>query len=244
MVRMQEKTKCSAINSRKALKNNPEKYKKFLEKVKINQKHIWEKRPPEYIKKIFLNSVNKTKEINSKLTKEEMRKKYTYNFIGNIEQCIKNHKEGKSGYKANMKGKFKPNHPEKYKGDVKNIIYRSSWEAKFLMKLDNDPDVISYSSEEIFIWYLSPIDNKWHRYFPDMIYETKSGKKIMVEIKPHFQTVPPTISESKKKSNKYIKEVMTWGINQAKWKYAIEYCNKRGIEFQILTEKELNIKAR
>jgi len=35
---------------------------------------------------------------------------------------------------------------------------------------------------------------------------------------------------------------MTWGVNQAKWKAAKEYCEKKGWEFRILTEKELNIK--
>ena len=39
----------------------------------------------------------------------------------------------------------------------------------------------------------------------------------------------------------YITEVTTWGVNQAKWKAATEYCLDRGWEFKILTEDDLNI---
>jgi hypothetical protein len=32
---------------------------------------------------------------------------------------------------------------------------------------------------------------------------------------------------------------MTWGVNEAKWKAAQEYCLDRGWVFQIMTEKQL-----
>ena len=67
------------------------------------------------------------------------------------------------------KGYFKPKNPKKYKGDPTNIIYRSSWECKLMIRLDEDPNVISWGSEEIIIPYRSPIDNKIHRYFVDFI---------------------------------------------------------------------------
>jgi hypothetical protein len=35
---------------------------------------------------------------------------------------------------------------------------------------------------------------------------------------------------------------MTWGVNDAKWKAAREYCDKKGWSFEIFTEKELGIK--
>jgi hypothetical protein len=141
------------------------------------------------------------------------------------------------------KGTFKPKFPQKYKGDPTNITYRSGWELKFMIKMDTLQDVISWSSEEVIIPYKSPIDNKWHRYFPDFLITTinKEGKKktILIEIKPAAQTRPP-----KKQSNitrRYITEVKTWGVNESKWKAAMEYCKDRGWEFQILTEKELGI---
>jgi hypothetical protein len=141
-------------------------------------------------------------------------------------------------------GKFKPKNPSKYKGDPTNIIYRSSWEAKFMKYLDEHPDVLQWASEELVVPYRSPVDGKVHRYFPDFIVRKRNANGItetlMVEIKPAHQTVEPI---KKKTINKqYINEVMTWGVNQAKWKAAKEYCDDRKWRFLVLTEKELNIR--
>ena len=65
------------------------------------------------------------------------------------------------------KGKYKVKNPEKYKGDPTNIIWRSLWERKYMKYLDGNPNILEWSSEEFFIWYKSPIDNRQHRYFPD-----------------------------------------------------------------------------
>ena len=35
-------------------------------------------------------------------------------------------------------------------------------------------------------------------------------------------------------------EQKTWVVNQAKWEAAEKWAKKKGIEFKILTEKELN----
>jgi hypothetical protein len=141
-------------------------------------------------------------------------------------------------------GKFIPRNPKKYKGDPTNIIYRSSWELKFMFRIDLDPNVISWGSEEIVIPYRSPIDNKIHRYFVDFILTiiNKQGIKetILIEIKPKIQTAPPKVQ--KKITKKYVSEVKTWGVNEAKWKAAKEFCEDRKWKFQILTEKELGVK--
>lgn len=138
-------------------------------------------------------------------------------------------------------GYFRPKNPKKYVGDPTNIIYRSSWEARFMNKFDKEDWVISWSSEEIYVPYLSPIDNRWHRYFPDFIVKVRDSKgKIktwMVEVKPKKQTKEP---ERKKRITKqYLAEVTTWGVNQSKWKYAKEYCLDKGWEFVIFTEDQL-----
>ena len=143
-----------------------------------------------------------------------------------------------------MKGKFKPRNPDKYKGNPSNIVYRSSWEAKFMKYLDEHPDVLQWASEELIVPYRCPIDGRVHRYFPDFIVRKKGAtgvvETLMIEIKPAHQTVEPV---KKKTINKaYINEVMTWGVNNAKWKAAQEYCEDRKWKFLILTEKELNIK--
>jgi hypothetical protein len=141
-----------------------------------------------------------------------------------------------------LKGFFKPKHPEKYKGDPTNIIYRSSYELKFMLYLDSHPEIIEWSSEELAIPYRSPIDNRIHRYFVDFIItKISNGKKetVAVEIKPSYQTKEPTKGKSKRVTKKYINEVKTWGVNQAKWKAAREYCADRKWSFTILTELEL-----
>ena len=64
-------------------------------------------------------------------------------------------------------GKFKPSYPGKYKGDPTNIIYRSLWERKFMVWCDRNINVEEWGSEEIIIPYISPVDGRVHRYFPD-----------------------------------------------------------------------------
>jgi hypothetical protein len=143
-----------------------------------------------------------------------------------------------------LKGYFKPQNPQKYKGDPTNIIYRSSWELVLMRYLDRHKDVLSWGSEEIIIPYRSPIDGKIHRYFPDFIVSkiNKEGKKetSLIEVKPYKQTTPPAKQE--KITKKYLTEVTNWGVNEAKWKAANEYCKDRGWTFHIFTERELGIK--
>jgi hypothetical protein len=144
-------------------------------------------------------------------------------------------------------GYFKPKHPEKYKGDPNNIIYRSRWESLVMSKLDEHPDVIWWQSEETVIPYRSPVDGRVHRYFPDFLVRMKDAngkfKTILIEVKPYAQTQPPVIKEgASKRTKKYITEVCTYGINSAKWNAAREYCKDRQYEFMIMTERELGIK--
>lgn len=149
-------------------------------------------------------------------------------------------------------GRFRPKNPEKYKGDPSNIIYRSLWELKFFKWCDEHPDTIWWQSEELVVPYTSPIDNRIHRYFPDVVVKMKSRdgddtKTIMVEIKPHKQTLPPDVKKKNatptgRISRRYLNEVKTWGVNDAKWKAAKQFCAQRGWEFVIMTERELGIK--
>lgn len=138
-------------------------------------------------------------------------------------------------------GTFKPRNPEKYKGDPTNIVYRSSWELRLMTHFDMHQDVVWWSSEERIIPYRSPIDNRVHRYFPDFLINKRGpdGKTetIMIEVKPRAQTAAPV--RQKTQSRKYLNEVMTYGVNQAKWHAAEEYCGDRGWRFIIMTENEI-----
>ena len=141
------------------------------------------------------------------------------------------------------KGRYQPKNPLKYKGNYRNIIYRSLWELKFMKYCDNNQNILEWGSEEFWLPYRSPLDNKVHRYFPDFYIKVRENngmvKKYVIEIKPKKQCIEP--KPQKKKTRTYIYEVREYAKNQAKWKAAEEYCLDRGYEFKILTEKELGI---
>ena len=141
------------------------------------------------------------------------------------------------------KGYYKPNHPEKYFGNVSNIVYRSSWELQFCQFLDNNPNVLKWASEEIAIPYLKPTDNKTHKYYPDfwITYQNKQGDIVqeLIEVKPSSQ-VTHTFRQSRARNPKTrLVENAIGAINKAKWFYATKWCQERNITFRILTEKEL-----
>ena len=142
------------------------------------------------------------------------------------------------------KGKYQPSYPKKYKGDPTNIIYRSLWERRFMIYCDNNQNILEWGSEEIVVPYRSPLDNRYHRYFPDFYIKVKESsgkiKKMIIEIKPQKQCVEPKVQ--KRKTKAYIYEVVEYAKNQAKWKAAEEWCLDRGYEFKVLTENELGIK--
>lgn len=141
------------------------------------------------------------------------------------------------------KGSFKPKNPAKYKGNPTKIIYRSLWELRLMRYFDDKPQVVEWSSEEIIIPYRSPKDNKLHRYFPDFFVKIKnpdgSINSMLIEVKPYKQVKEPV--KDPKHPRRYLKEVMTYGINQAKWKAAQEYCDDRRWQFKIMTEKEIGV---
>lgn len=147
-----------------------------------------------------------------------------------------------SAKKTNYKqGFYKLQNPQKYKGDAENIVFRSGWEKRVFDWLDEHPQIVEWSSEEIIIPYISPVDNRMHRYFPDVYakVQTNNGtiKEMLIEIKPLAQTKEPV--KPKRKTKRYITEVFTYSVNQAKWAAARTYCEKKGWEFQIFTEAEL-----
>lgn len=140
-------------------------------------------------------------------------------------------------------GKFSPKNINKYLGDPTNIWYRSLWERRVMVHLDTNPNVVEWSNEEIVIPYLSPVDNRYHRYFPDFFVKIKNKDNLLeskiLEVKPKNQTKPPNLK--KRVTKQYIQEVMTYGINEAKWKAAAEYCKDRGWQFFVITEDDLGI---
>ena len=138
-------------------------------------------------------------------------------------------------------GKFNPQTPGKYRGTYP-ILYRSSYELKFMRWCDSNPYVITWGSESVVIPYSNPLTGRISRYFVDnnITVKDKNGniKKFLIEIKPEVQLMPPKQSRNTKallrRQAEYVK-------NRAKWQAALEYANKKGYIFQIITEKHLGL---
>ena len=110
---------------------------------------------------------------------------------------------------------------------------------------DKNDAILEWGSEELIVPYISPWDGKMHRYFPDFYMKVRqsdgSTKRFIIEVKPKSQTKEP-VKNPKRKTKKWFTEVKNWGINQAKWKSAQEYCKDQGMEFKIFTEDHINPK--
>lgn len=235
---------CAAKKHRSELKNDKEKYNIFVDKVKQNMKDIWSKRDDTIPNKI---SETITKQV-SQLSSQERLEKYSRYYTCDDETIDRLNKQGaehlqslpptEKGYVKTYKGRYKPNNPEKYKGDSNNIVYRSGWERSVCKWCDESPQVKQWSSEEVIIPYLCETDKKIHRYFMDFYIQYKDGRTVLVEVKPFKETSPPKTGRGKSRKT-VLSEGMTYIKNQSKWSAARDYASDRGWHFEIWTENEL-----
>ena len=98
----------------------------------------------------------------------------------------------------------------------KEIIYRSSWEKKFIEYMDGNQDIVSFKEDPFRIEYF--YDQK-RNYIPDFLVEYKNGNKELIEIKP----------EAFKKYKR----------NKLKFAAGRQYCKQNGLKYRVLTEKYL-----
>ena len=137
------------------------------------------------------------------------------------------------------KGKFTQfTNPQKYVGNIENVVYRSLWERNVMIWLDENPNVKEWASEEIFFRYDHPVTGKSARYFPDFYVKMIDGQIRIIEVKPKKQVDKPV--QPKRKTKRYIEEVATWLTNQEKWKEAQYHCDKNNMTFEIWTEDTLD----
>lgn len=133
------------------------------------------------------------------------------------------------------KGIFTPKNPEKYRGPSE-ITYRSGWELQFMTYLDDHPFVLLWQSEGLSIRYKNPLTKRWASYIPDflVVYMDKNNNKHVevIEIKPAKET--PMYENRVSYKTRLVQQ-----INAAKWLAAMQYCNKMGFKFRIMTEREL-----
>jgi len=143
-------------------------------------------------------------------------------------------------------GYYNPVYPEKYLGDVTSIIYRSSYEYKFMVYCDKNDKIIQWSSEPVGIKYVNPIDEKTHNYFIDFYIKIINSngilESVLIEIKPESQISAPIYEAKRHTLNKvknYNYAMKMYIQNIAKWKAAKEYAESRNMKFMVITEKFL-----
>jgi len=142
------------------------------------------------------------------------------------------------------KGLYRPKNPEKYVGDVNDIRFMSSWELDVHKFLDTNPNVVRWGSEVIAIPYFKRATGRMHKYYTDYYvkYRNKHGEYIeeVWEVKPAAQTKEPKKTKRKKQQT-YLYEKAMYETNVDKWTAAQDYCNKKGVQFRILTERDIFI---
>jgi hypothetical protein len=96
----------------------------------------------------------------------------------------------------------------------------------------------------VVIPYFWEVDQKVHRYYPDIYMKIKNRDgeivKYILEIKPIKDTVvkqPKRMTEKAKQQ--YIDNILVVSKNKCKWEAAEKFCKEKGMIFKVLTEKEL-----
>jgi hypothetical protein len=152
-------------------------------------------------------------------------------------------------------GLFIPKNKEKLiKANGKGgVYYISGLEQKMMIYLDNNENIRVWSSEYIKIpyekteWDSSTGDMKTssHTYYPDFYYELVrsdgSTSKVVAEVKPSSETTEPKLkpNPTAKQLKNFEYALKMWNKNLSKWKYMIEWCERKGFEFIIITEQRL-----
>lgn len=142
-------------------------------------------------------------------------------------------------------GYFKPKHPEKYKGDVTQIIYRSGWEFKFFKFCDENEMVLEYTSEPFGIQYWNSVDKREATYWVDGYMKTINKKGIvrewLIEIKPNKYILPPTPPKrmTDKQTHSYVRHAKAYIVNTDKFKAAKAWAKGHNMTFGIITENFL-----
>jgi len=141
--------------------------------------------------------------------------------------------------RTQYKRRYELRNPLKYKGNIDRITCRSSWEYAVCRYLDTNNNIIWWSSEQTIVPYNCATDGRRHRYFVDFTFQMKSGKTLMIEVKPYNQTQPPKKPSGKIMTKTYESQLFSYYKNISKWEAATEFAKSKGWEFKIWTEHEI-----
>lgn len=150
-------------------------------------------------------------------------------------------------YKKPKQGYYKLNFPERFKMPVDSFMkstkvidgnlcvqYKSGLELKAFKYCDHNPKIKEWSLEPFHIPYMSPVDGKAHRYFPDIWIRFQNDMVFIVEVKSSSETKMP-----RKNDKRYSSKINTYLVNQAKWQAAKGLAESKNANFVIITEKVL-----
>jgi len=103
----------------------------------------------------------------------------------------------------------------------KLIVYKSDLEHNSLIKLEQDPNVVTFSYESIdyMIKYFNTEEQEYCTYRSDIYVRYKTGLRKLIEVKP--------ISE------------VNYIVNLDKFAAARKYCEEHNMVFEVWTEKEI-----
>lgn len=140
-----------------------------------------------------------------------------------------------------------PINTNKYCGQYP-IYIKSSWEEKFCKWLDYNKNVVEWASEPYRIPYVDPtrgrngiLDEKMGKrrtYYPDFYIQFTNRKKYIIEVKPEKHTRMPK-NKGKKSKKTMVERKRIYLVNTAKFESAKKFAKKLGMEFLVLTEREL-----
>ena len=142
-------------------------------------------------------------------------------------------------------GFYVPNNPDKYVGDINNIICRSSWEFRFAKYCDSNERILKWSSEPVPIPYYNPLDKKDHVYNVDnyirVLKDDNTEQDWLIEVKPEKQHTKPKLegNVTMKKLKSYNHKMQVWITNQSKFKAAKQWAEGRGYKFGVVNENFL-----
>ena len=149
-----------------------------------------------------------------------------------------------------VQGYYKVHNPEKYAGDPRVVIFRSSWERKFMILCDLTPQIVIWGSEPVKIKYISQLDHKEHIYnvdfFIEVIDNDNKKHKYIVEIKPSAQISREPVLEGRvteKKLLRHAELTKMYTVNKAKQIAAMRWAMDRDMKYVILTEENWPFKG-
>ncbi len=134
-----------------------------------------------------------------------------------------------------VKREFHPRNPQKYTGEYP-IISRRRWEWDFMTMCDLNDRVLEWASEMAQIPYHDPLTGRQKVYVPDFLItyidiHTRDRRTKLVEVKPMHEQLTEFARNTQ--------DAAIQARNRAKWGAAIAWCQRRGITFEVMNERQM-----